>query len=105
MLIIFRSPASGDVIMFEKNGKEILSLLGKAPDQNKGIVTVEQLPGAIAALKSAIDADKAGRRANADSAEGVEDAKPEGVIRLYQRALPVLELLELSLKEKVPVTW
>jgi len=42
--------------MFEENGKEILRLLGKNPDESKGIVTVEQLPGAIDALKSAIDA-------------------------------------------------
>ncbi len=58
MLIIFKSPASGDVIMFEKNGKEMLSVLGKDPADAKGIVTVEQLPGAIAAVRAAIDADK-----------------------------------------------
>ena len=53
MLIIFKSPASGDVIMFEKNGKEMLSVLGKDPADAKGIVTVEQLPGAIAAVRAA----------------------------------------------------
>ena len=52
MLIIFKSPASGDVIMFEKNGKEMLSVLGKDPADAKGIVTVEQLPGAIAAVRA-----------------------------------------------------
>ena len=52
MLIVFKSPASGDVIMFEKNGKEMLGVLGKDPSDAKGIVTVEQLPGAIAAVMS-----------------------------------------------------
>src|SRR3989338_5154649 len=103
MLIIFKSPASGNVIMFEENGKEILRLLGKNPDESKGIVTVEQLPGAIDALKSAIDADKARSRANTDSKEEVGSAKPGSAVRLFQRALPVLELLESSLKGKVPV--
>ena len=52
MLIVFKSPASGDVIMFEKNGKEMLGVLGKDPADAKGIVTVEQLPGAIAAVRA-----------------------------------------------------
>ena len=45
--------------MFERNGKEILPLLGKDPEEARGIVTVEQLPAAIAALRTAIAADKA----------------------------------------------
>lgn len=105
MLIVFKSPASADVIMFEKNGKEILSLLGKRPEEIRGVVTVAQLPGAIAALRSAIDADKTSRRANADAVEKSDGVRPDSAVRLFQRALPVLHLLELSLKEKVPVTW
>ena len=105
MLIVFRSPASADVIMFEKNGKEILSLLGKRPEEIRGIVSVEQLPGAITALRSAIDADKTRRRANADGVEKSDDARSDSAVRLFQRAVPVLDLLELSLKAKVPVTW
>ena len=52
MLIIFKSPASGDVIMFEKNGKEMLGVLGKDPADAKGIVTVEQLPAEVARWRS-----------------------------------------------------
>ena len=91
MLIIFKSPASGDVIMFEKNGKEMLGVLGKDPADAKGIVTVEQLPGALAAVKAAIESDKA-RLAG-------------GGVSFFQRAVPLVELLERSLKDKVPVTW
>ena len=105
MLIIFKSPASGDVIMFEQNGKEILGLLGKDPNQPKGIVTLEQLPGAIAALRSAIDADKASGSVNARSDKDGENAARGSAVRLFQRALPVLELLQFSLKAKVPVNW
>ena len=47
MLIIFKSPTSGDVSMLEKNAQELLSLLGKNPDDRQGVITVEQLPAAI----------------------------------------------------------
>ena len=33
MLVTLKSAASGDLIMFEKNGKEILALLGKDPEE------------------------------------------------------------------------
>ena len=106
MLIIFKSPASGDVIMFEKNGKEMLSVLGKDPADAKSIVTVEQLPGAIAAVRGAIDTDKARLAESAPAAEDDGEAKPAGGgVSFFQRAVPLLELLERSLKDKVPVTW
>jgi len=104
MLIIFKSHASGDVIMLEKNGKELLSLLGKDPDDANGIVTVEQLPSAIVAVKMAIEADKARHLKQADD-EGEADGNLGDGVRLFQRALPLLELLERSLKDAVPVTW
>lgn len=108
MLIIFKSPASGDVIMFEKNGKEMLSVLGKDPADAKGIVTIDQLPGAIATLRGAIDADKARAAAHAEAADADDDdeARPSGGgVSFFQRAVPLLDLLERSLKDKVPVTW
>ena len=106
MLIIFKSPASGDVIMFEKNGKEMLSVLGKDPADAKGIITVDQLPGAITTLRGAIDADKARLAESAPATEEDGDAKPAGGgVSFFQRAVPLLELLERSLKDKVPVTW
>ena len=108
MLIIFKSSASGDVIMFEKNGKEMLGVLGKDPAEAKGIVTVEQLPGAIAAVKAAIESDKTRLAEQAKEAADPDenDAKPSGGgVSFFQRAVPLLELLERSLKDKVPVTW
>lgn len=108
MLIIFKSPASGDVIMFEKNGKEMLGVLGKDPADAKGIITVDQLPGAITTLRGAIDADKAHAAARADETDADDDAEARpagGGVSFFQRAVPLLELLERSLKDKVPVTW
>lgn len=104
MLIVFKSSASGNVIMLEKNGRELLATLGKDADEPKGIVTIEQLPGAIAALKSAMEMDKASPRARAVKGAKAGAGSDDGV-RLHRRALPLLELLERSGEDSVPVTW
>ena len=60
----------------------------------------------IAAVRSAIDADKARLAESAPATEEDGDAKPAGGgVSFFQRAVPLLELLERSLKDKVPVTW
>jgi hypothetical protein len=59
MLIVFKSAASGDLITFEKNAREMLDVLGKDRDEDKGIVTVDQLPAAIDRIRQAIADDSA----------------------------------------------
>ena len=107
MIVTFKSAASGDVIMFGDIAKRMMELMGKnVTDQ--GIVTVEQLPDALAQLRAAVAADKANRAGNddeeSDSAQhGGRNAGPN--VSLTQRATPLIELLEWSLKKKKPVTW
>ena len=102
MLITFKSHACGDVAMFESNGKDMLRLLGKNPSEVRGIVTVDQMPAAIGALEAAIAADRATGTTGdeGDSQDGGRES-----VRLFQRAAPLLEMLRLSLKNDVPVTW
>ena len=65
MIVTFKSAASGDVIMFGDIAKRMMELMGKnVTDQ--GIVTVEQLPDALAQLRAAVAADKANRAGNDD---------------------------------------
>ncbi|HRP97472.1 MAG TPA: DUF1840 domain-containing protein [Rhodocyclaceae bacterium] len=109
MLITFKSAAAADVIMFGEPAKELLRILGKDPKEPKGIVTVEQLPGAIARLRTAIDEDKL-RQAAREPEQDERDAEEGKVgmaapVNLSQRAWPLLEMLEYSLKEGVPVVW
>ena len=49
MLYKFKSQAAADVIMQQFNGDQMLTIVGKAPSA-QGIVTVAQIPAAIAAL-------------------------------------------------------
>ena len=60
MLIVFKSKAAGDVMMFGDVAHTLMEIMGKDPGE-KGIVTVEQLPGAIARLKASVAQDKAER--------------------------------------------
>ncbi len=107
MLIVFKSKAAGDVMMFGDVAHAFMEIMGKTPEA-KGIVTVEQLPGAIARLKAAVAQDKA-EKPVIDHDERVFEKTPEGGKRehvsLARRAVPLIELLEYSLKEEVPVTW
>ena len=106
MLIVFKSQASGDVMMFRKNARDILRIIGKDVDAPQGVVTVEQLPEAISRLQAAVDEDKR-QRANRDSGEPdpVDASTGQPVIHLSQRALPLIELLQYALDDDKPVTW
>ncbi len=104
MLVTFKSTASSDLLMFEKNGKEVLALLGKDPEAARGVITVDQLPMAITALRAAIADDKA-RQASLADEENEADSGVDRKVKLFQRAVPLLELLERSLAERQPVTW
>lgn len=107
MLFTFRSDADADVIMFGDVAKRLVEILGKDPQDAKGIVTVEQLPDAIARLRAAIEEDKARQTAVAEEDEE-EDPDRRGMaapVNLAQRAWPLLTMLERSHKEGVPVVW
>jgi len=109
MLFVFKSDASADVIMFGEVARKLLAVVGKDPEDAKGIITVEQLPEAITRLNDAIEADRA-RQAARDVEQ--EELEAEGgytgmaaPVSLAQRAWPLLDMLQLSHKHGVPVVW
>jgi hypothetical protein len=112
VIVTFQSPASGDVIMFGDVAQRMMKLMGKDVT-DKGIVTVEQLPDAIARLKAAIEEDKQQRAGLGEEDLPQTEAAGNGghaqssrpFVTLTQRAIPLLELLEWSLKKKKPVVW
>ena len=111
MLVTFKSDADADVIMFGDIAKRLVEILGKDPQDAKGIVTVEQLPDALARLRAAIEEDRArqSRQAQDDADDDAErDPEKSGMaapVNLAQRAWPLLTMLEHSQKEGVPVIW
>ncbi|MDR2207596.1 MAG: DUF1840 domain-containing protein [Azoarcus sp.] len=113
MLITFKSKASADLLMFGDNAQPLLALLGKDDKATQGIVTVEQLPEAIARLESAIEAERARLNAKSiDECEAEEEAEAEAgnvgmsaPVNFAQRAWPLLDLLRCSQAAGKPVTW
>ena len=99
MIYTFKSTAAGDVIMLGPNGDQMLRILGREPSV-QGIVDVEQLAPAIAALRAAVrDAE-----AQAEAAEN-EDAPGRNAVSLRQRLWPVIEMFERALAARQPVVW
>lgn len=109
MLITFKSAAAADVLMFGESARGIFQVLGKDANAAQGIITVQQLPDAIARLQKAIDEDKARRDTEPEDADGeVDESKPRGIgapVSFAQRAWPLLDMLQYALKEDKPVTW
>ncbi|MHA7600971.1 DUF1840 domain-containing protein [Alicycliphilus sp. T452] len=106
MLFKFKSRATADLIMLEPNGRQLLEIIGKAPDPH-GIVTAAQIPAAIAALEAAVVADEANAGAPAEEAEDAGDGQqpPRDTVRLRQRAAPFIDMLRRSAAEDHDVVW
>lgn len=107
MLVVFKSASSADLLYFGDVAKLMMELMGKEP-ADQGVITVEQLPGAIAQLSAAIAGDQPQHREHL-LADETKETDPDGNERphvsLTRRALPLLEMLKTALKEKEPVMW
>ena len=121
MLIEFKSQATGTITMTGDAGTRILAVIGRSASP-KGIITVAQLPAAIAALEAAVAAEKAGQAtapsgAKATGGQGAggpsagrdnnddDDEAPAEVVTLAQRAWPLIALFKEALAAKKDVTW
>ena len=103
MLYKFKSRATADLIMLEPHGRQIVSILGKAPGAS-GIVTAAQIPAAIAALEAAVAADEAQPPVDEAQDEAAADDRKDAV-RLRQRAAPFIDMLRRSAVDGKEVTW
>ncbi len=103
MIIIFKSRAAADVIMLGEVAQRMFEVIGK-PFEPQGVITVEELPEAIARLKQAMADDKAARAQPRPAEEERDETRPPA-ISLTQRIVPLLELFEAALKADKAVTW
>lgn len=104
----FKSRVTGDLIMLEPNGRQILKILGRtdAPSMAKGILEPADMPAAIAALEAAILADEQRRREAEQKAleEGLPPPSTEG-ISLRQRATPFIAMIRRCLDADKEIVW
>ena len=107
MLYKFKSRATADLIMLEANGRQVLEIIGKTPDDEHGIITVDQIPAAISALEAASAEDVTKRSATPEEAseeEGAAASSNESV-GLSQRIAPFVDMLRRSAAEGKEVVW
>lgn len=103
MIYKFKSQADADVIMLQSNGDQMLTIIGKEPSA-QGIITVAQIPSAIAALEAAIEVHEAVEAKRREHPGLVVEVEGDSVM-LRERAAPFLELLRNSAKVGKDVVW
>jgi len=101
MLIKFESEA-GTLSMFDDVAVPLLKLMGHTGTVPSAILP-EDIPAALARLKSAVEAQSA----PAGGAGAAKEDKDQGEVpvSLHQRAFPLIELLERAAKQDCEVLW
>jgi cyclopropane-fatty-acyl-phospholipid synthase len=111
MLYKFKSKATGDLIMLEPQGKQILRLIGKDPGA-KGIILTTEMNAAIAALQAAVALEEQAHQelasaelqgADAQAARPAVDGPRS--ISLKQRVVPFIDMLRRAQAEDKEVVW
>jgi hypothetical protein len=106
MLYKFKSKNASDLVMLGADGRRLLGILGKDASAPTGIILVEQLDQAMAALGAAVMQDETARQAARAAADADGRERPtEPEVSLRQRAAPLTHMFRLSKAAGVPVTW
>jgi len=109
MLYKFKSKVTGDVIMLQPGGQQLLEIIGKhsaAEPSVKGILLPEQMAQALTQLADAITHEEAARREAIAQAQAEHLPPPRfEAIGLRQRALPLMDMMRQCQQAEVPITW
>ena len=102
----FKSRATGDLIMLEANGQQVLQIIGKEDSTLKGILLPEQMTAAVAALEAAVTQEEAEltQRVQAAKAKGEAPPRPQG-ISLGQRVAPLIAMMQRCQKANTEIVW
>ncbi len=119
-LIQFECVAAGPFIMFKESAQKIFEVIGEN-FKEQGAFPVEDLPGILEKLENAEKADKEKAAEEAAMIEAVQRAstydqelrekeemqktKQKERIRLYQRVVPLQNMIRRAIKHKEVVTW
>lgn len=115
MLYKFKSRATADLILLDAQGKRLLKIMGKEP-ASQGIITVAQIPAAIAALEAAVAHEEsnaqvaeaehtANAKENEHDDQDDDDQDNSRRVTLRQRAAPFIDMLQRSAAEDADVVW
>ncbi|MDR3088164.1 MAG: DUF1840 domain-containing protein [Azoarcus sp.] len=111
MLVRLTSSTSGKMIMFAEHAHLLFGWIGKECAA-RGVFTREQLPEAIAGLyrgveeeKRAIDPQAREKQKGEEEPDEDRESPPPEPTTLRQRAQPLIQLMERTLKEDGFVLW
>jgi hypothetical protein len=102
MLYKFKSKNTGDVIMLEPHGRQVLEIIGKDAGP-KGIILPEQMPAALLALRAAIAQEDLLERQQL--AQNADQKNQPQAIALRHRALPFIQMLDACHRQGDSVMW
>lgn len=108
MLVTFSSKNAPSVLMLSQHARVVLEAAGKttvADLPERGVFTLEQLPGAVAALEQAIAAAPVGQD---DEEEDNDEPPAPPMVRevgFAQRAYPLLDLFRRAQATGDNVMW
>jgi uncharacterized small protein (DUF1192 family) len=111
MLMTFKSKAAADVLMYEMHAKPLIDLLHK--DVQRGVITVAELPAAVALLEAEVAQIKAIETARERAqASALNDNQDEEAltgallpVSFATRTYPLMEMLRAALKARHDVLW
>lgn len=106
MLYRFKSQAAAEVVFLGETGEALLRMLGKAPSAT-GVITLANLPDAIRTLQLAMQSPVTTVTSPQDDTRvsGTHGDSADCPVRLQQRLLPMINLMQRSLAERKDVVW
>lgn len=105
MLYRFKCKATSDVVMLEKNGKQLLEIVGKDPS-GPGILLLDQMPAAEKALLDAAFEEECEFQRLTQEAlgKGEEPPNPDR-IGLRMRVTPFIQMIHHCQRERADIVW
>jgi hypothetical protein len=108
MIYEFKCKATGNLIMTQSVGDQVLDLLGKRSP--KGIITVLEMPLVLQTLRHAFEKSQAEQKALRDQNNLNKDTEFENrerppTISLAQRLVPFIEMIERAHAAEKDVMW
>lgn len=112
MLYKFKSSAAPDLIMLEADGRRILTIMTGAQD-SRGILPWSRMADALSRLEQAVQAEEQARQhllqhcqqGLATEEEKAQAEREREVVRLAQRAQPMVQILKRCMAEEADLVW
>lgn len=103
MTFKFKSQATGELLMLSAHAQALLQHIGKSSDP-KGILTPEEMPAALASLRS-LPLDELSEEGASAKQDGDGEQPEADAVDLRRRAWPLIQMIEAAQAAKEPIVW